>query len=79
MLALPLGGTSQGTRVHVCVDMTQAHEEGTQQVLDAELWERRGKISFPVKWFGVKSCHLGMSGGVRGASPDRTLLLLLHV
>lgn len=27
--------------VHVCVDMTQAHEEGTQQVLDARLWEQR--------------------------------------
>lgn len=57
--------------VHVCVDMTQPHGEGTQQELDVGLWEQGGKISFPVKWFAENSCHLGMSGGGRGASADR--------
>lgn len=65
--------------VHVCVDMTQACGEGTQWELGAALWEQGGKISFPMKWFGENSCHLGMGGGGRGASPDRGWLLPLQL
>lgn len=38
-------------------------------MLDAGLWDQRGRISFPVKWFGENSCHWGMGGGVTGAFP----------